>query len=66
MGNIIMILPKPVYEALPVIYLLMGIFTASTFDSSIALISSGLFFTAATLIMYMRKAYRSNIREPAL
>lgn len=62
-----MMLPKPVYEALPGIYLLMGIMTVSTFESSIALISSGLFFTSAALVMYMRKAYRSNnMREPAL
>lgn len=55
-----MMLPKPVYEALPGIYLLTGIMTATTFESSIALVSSGLFFAAALLIMYMRKSYRSG------
>lgn len=55
-----MMLPKPVYEALPGIYLLTGIMTAITFESNIALISSVLFFTAAALVTYMRKSYRSG------
>lgn len=62
-----MMLPKPVYEALPGIYLLMGVMTATTFESSIALASSGLFFAAALLVMYMRKSYRSgNFESHAL
>ena len=55
-----MMLPKPVYEALPGLYLLTSIMTATTFESSIALISSGLFLAAASLVVYMRKTYRSG------
>lgn len=58
-----MVLPKPIYEALPAFYLTMAIFTAATFESSIAFVSSGLFLMTAVLVFYMRKIYRNNQLE---
>ena len=58
-----MVLPKPVYESLPALYLVMAIFTATTFESSIAFVSSGLFLMTAVLVFYMRKTYRNNQLE---
>lgn len=55
-----MALPKPIYEALPVFYLILAILTATTFESSIAFVSSGLFLITSALVFYMRKAYRGN------
>jgi len=58
-----MVLPKPIYEALPAFYLIMAIFTATIFESSIALVSSVLFLITAALVFYMRRSYRSNYIE---
>ena len=53
-------LPKYIYEALPAIYLILGLMCALTIQSSVALVSSVFLITAAVLVYIMRKTYRNQ------
>ncbi|NOY62827.1 MAG: hypothetical protein GXP10_06725 [Gammaproteobacteria bacterium] len=51
--------PKPIYEALPFLYFVVGIYTFVKFDSSVAHISAALFCTAGVVVYWWRRSERS-------
>jgi hypothetical protein len=59
-------LPKWLYEALPTLYFMLGLLSAITIESSIALIPSAMLITASLLIYIMRRLYRSQGAEQNL
>jgi len=57
-------LPKPVYESLPFLYLLVGLLVGVTFGlSPFSVISMASLFIGAGLIIYMRFTYRRALRR---
>ncbi|NNF95438.1 MAG: hypothetical protein HKM94_00735 [Halobacteria archaeon] len=66
-----MVIPKPIYEIIPILYVVTGIITITSTDGFIAL-SSGLLLTIAGLLILVirrnyraaRKAYMLYIAEP--
>ena len=67
-----MVTPKPVYETLPVLYVIAGIATIISTDTYVALISGLLLAIAGLLILLMRRNYRAaqeaytlTVPEPA-
>ena len=63
-------LPRPVYEALPALYLLAAIFLLVLVDSTLIFLSSALFGAAGAVVIWMRLRYRrrpnSAPEEPGL
>lgn len=51
-------LPTALYEALPYLYGMVAVLTATILGSSIAWISAALFAAAGVLVWRMRRAYR--------
>lgn len=51
-------LPTPLYEALPYLYGILALVTASMFGSTMGFFSAALFAAAALLVWRMRRAYR--------
>ena len=67
-----MVTPKPVYETLPVLYVIAGITTIISTDDMVALSSGLLLAIAGLLILVIRRNYRTarqaytqQIPEPA-
>ena len=59
-------MPKPIYESLPVLYVIGGIAAISTVDSFMSFISGILLGSSGVMIMYLRRNYRyseDNKRE---
>jgi len=56
-------LPKPLYEALPFVYLGAGVTTVHTLDTPLALIPAILFGAAAVLALASRIVYRWRQRN---
>lgn len=53
-------MPKPIYESLPVLYVIGGIAAISTVDSFMSFISGILLGSSGIMIMYLRRNYRHN------
>lgn len=51
-------MPKPVYESLPVLYVIGGVTAISTVDSFMSFISGVLLGTSGVMILYLRRNYR--------
>lgn len=51
-------LPKALYESLPVLYFLSAIFSIYTIGSTIAAASAALLITCSVLVTFMRWSYR--------
>ncbi|MBI1425323.1 MAG: hypothetical protein GC149_17940 [Gammaproteobacteria bacterium] len=52
-------LPKLIYEAYPVLYILGGIATMSLVNSTIAFCSGFLLGLSGTIILFLRRNYRA-------
>lgn len=61
-----MIIPKPIYEILPITYVFGGIACISLNESTSALISSLLLAIAGLLILIIRRNYRAARRPLAI
>ena len=55
-----MTMPKPIYESLPVLYVVGGIAAISTVDSFMSFISGILLGSSGIIIMCLRRDYRST------
>lgn len=51
-------MPKPVYESLPILYVVGGIAAISTIDSFMSFVSGILLGCSGVMIMYLRREYR--------
>ena len=56
-------MPKPVYESLPVLYVIGGIAAISTIDSFMSFISGILLGCSGVMIMLLRREYRNTIKS---
>jgi len=55
-----MMLPKPVYESIPGLYVIAGIAAVSTVDSFMSFISGILLGGSGIVILLLRRNYRTN------
>ena len=53
-------MPKPIYESLPVLYVVGGIAAISTVDSFMSFISGILLGSSGVMIMLLRRNYRRS------
>jgi hypothetical protein len=53
-------MPKPVYESLPVLYVIGGVAAISTVDSFMSFISGILLGSSGIMIMLLRRSYRRS------
>ncbi|MBT5231226.1 MAG: hypothetical protein HOM11_13220 [Methylococcales bacterium] len=60
-----MVLPRPIYEGLPVIYLLIAMVVSTLIQSGLAFFSAAILSFAAVLVVMMRVQYRRH-REAEL
>ena len=51
-------MPKPIYESLPVLYVIGGVAAISTVDSFMSFISGILLGSSGVIIMCLRREYR--------
>lgn len=51
-------MPKPVYESLPVLYVIGGVAAISTVDSFMSFVSGILLGTSGVLILFLRRNHR--------
>lgn len=58
--EIFMNMPKPVYEILPVLYVVGGIAAISTLDSFMSFISGILLGCSGVMIMFIRREHRQT------
>ena len=61
-----MIIPKPIYEILPVIYVVAGVACISMSESTEALLSSLLLAITGLLVLIIRRNYRIARRDAAI
>ena len=55
-------MPKPIYESLPILYVIGGIAAISTVDSFMSFISGILLGSSGVMIMLLRRNYRRSER----
>ncbi len=53
-------MPKPIYESLPILYVIGGIAAISTVDSFMSFISGVLLGSSGVMIMFLRRDYRNS------
>jgi len=53
-------MPKPIYESLPVLYVIGGVAAISTVDSFMSFISGVLLGVSGIMIMVLRRNYRQS------
>lgn len=53
-------MPKPIYEGLPVLYVVGGVAAISTVDSFMSFISGILLGISGVMIMILRRNYRNT------
>ena len=58
-----MIMPKPVYESLPFLYVIGGVAAISTVDSFMSFISGVLLGSSGVLILIIRRNYRQSFES---
>ena len=54
-------LPRKLYELLPYLYIVTGIFSAALIDSTVVLISSMLLIITGVFIFLMRRSFRKSL-----
>lgn len=57
-------LPEPIYESLPVIYIVTGLISILTIEMPFSFISATLFACASWMVWRMRKHYRCKQQRP--
>lgn len=57
-GGNFMNMPKPIYESLPILYVIGGVAAISTVDSFMSFISGILLGSSGVMIMCLRRDYR--------
>ncbi len=55
-----MTMPKPIYESLPILYVIGGVAAISTVDSFMSFISGTLLGVSGVMIMCLRRNYRRS------
>ena len=58
-----MMIPKPVYELMPVLYVAGGIAAISTVDSFMSFVSGILLGVSGVAVMVVRRNYRTEQRD---
>lgn len=58
-----MMLPKPIYESIPYLYVVGGVSAITTVDSFISFISGALMGASGVVIMFIRRNYRASLCE---
>ena len=53
-------MPKPIYESLPILYVVGGVAAMSTVDSFMSFISGILLGSSGVMILYLRRNYRRS------
>ena len=53
-------LPKPIYESLPILYVIGGVAAISTVDSFMSFISGILLGSSGIIIMFLRRSHRRS------
>ena len=53
-------MPKPIYESLPLLYVVGGVAAMSTVDSFMSFISGILLGASGVMIMFLRRNYRQS------
>ena len=56
-------LPRKLYELLPYLYIVTGIFSAALIDSTVVLISSMLLIITGIFIFLMRRSFRQSLNQ---
>ena len=51
-------MPKPIYESLPILYVISGVAAMSTVDSFMSFISGILLGASGVMIMFLRRDFR--------
>lgn len=51
-------MPKPIYESLPILYVIGGVAAMSTVDSFMSFISGILLGASGVMIMFLRRDFR--------
>ena len=59
-GGNFMNMPKPIYESLPILYVIGGVAAMSTVDSFMSFISGILLGASGVMIMFLRRDYRKS------
>ncbi|MCW8987020.1 MAG: hypothetical protein OQK75_05040 [Gammaproteobacteria bacterium] len=53
-------MPKPIYESLPILYVIGGVAAISTVDSFMSFISGILLGSSGVMILYLRRNFRNT------
>ena len=53
-------MPKPIYESLPILYVIGGVAAISTVDSFMSFISGVLLGSSGIIIMFLRRNHRRS------
>ena len=53
-------IPKPIYESLPILYVVGGVAAISTVDSFMSFISGILLVSSGVIIMFLRRSHRRS------
>jgi len=53
-------MPKPIYESLPILYVIGGVAAISTVDSFMSFISGVLLGSSGIMIMFLRRNHRKS------
>jgi hypothetical protein len=53
-------MPKPIYESLPILYVIGGVAAISTVDSFMSFISGILLGSSGIIIMFLRRNHRRS------
>lgn len=53
-------MPKPIYESLPILYVIGGVAAISTVDSFMSFISGVLLGSSGIIIMFLRRSHRRS------
>jgi len=56
-------MPKPIYESLPILYVIGGVAAISTVDSFMSFISGVLLGSSGIMIMFLRRNHRKSITK---
>ncbi len=58
-----MVIQKPVYEALPYVYIVIGVAVVMALESPLTFLSGALFYAAGSVVWVMRSDYRRKNTE---
>ena len=58
-----MMIPKPVYESLPILYVVGGIAAMTTVDSFMSFFSGVLLGVSGVVVLFLRRHHRTDQRQ---